>query len=102
MHDSTAAGGDPPLRSPQLVCHVPVVLLTWVHEILRSSILGNLRWEDHIVTTLSICDTSFLHLGHLRAVLIKVHYQAFFGVLIDSIVELLVLIIKPFDNQTES
>ena len=31
----------------------------------------------------------------------KVHYQAFFGVLIDLIVELLVLIIKPFDNQTE-
>jgi hypothetical protein len=32
----------------------------------------------------------------------KAHYQAFFWVLIDLIVELLVLIIKPFDNQTES
>jgi hypothetical protein len=32
----------------------------------------------------------------------KAYYQAFFGVLIDLIVELLVLIIKPFDNQTES
>ena len=32
----------------------------------------------------------------------KDQYQAFLGVLIDSIVELLVLIIKPFDNQTES
>jgi hypothetical protein len=28
----------------------------------------------------------------------KAHYQAFFWVLIDLIVELLVLIIKPFDN----
>ncbi len=32
----------------------------------------------------------------------KDHYQAFFWVLIDLIVELLGLIIKPFDNQTES
>ena len=32
----------------------------------------------------------------------KAHYQAFFGVLIDLIVDHLVLIIKPFDNQTES
>jgi hypothetical protein len=32
----------------------------------------------------------------------KAHYQAFGGVLIDVIVELLGLIIKPFDNQTES
>jgi hypothetical protein len=32
----------------------------------------------------------------------KAYYQAFFWVLIDLIVELLVLIIKPFDNQTES
>jgi hypothetical protein len=32
----------------------------------------------------------------------KAHYQAFFWVLIDLIVELLGLIIKPFDNQTES
>jgi hypothetical protein len=32
----------------------------------------------------------------------KAHYQAFWGVLIDLIVELLGLIIKPFDNQTES
>ncbi len=30
------------------------------------------------------------------------YYQAFFWVLIDLIVELLGLIIKPFDNQTES
>jgi hypothetical protein len=37
----------------------------------------------------------------LRA-LIKAYYQAFFWVLIDLIVELLGLIIKPFDNQTES
>jgi hypothetical protein len=32
---------------------------------------------------------------------IKAYYQAFFCVLIDLIVELLGLIIKPFDNQTE-
>jgi hypothetical protein len=32
----------------------------------------------------------------------KDYYQAFFWVLIDLIVELLGLIIKPFDNQTES
>ncbi len=32
----------------------------------------------------------------------KDHYQAFFWVLIDLIVELLGLIIKPFDNQTET
>jgi len=31
----------------------------------------------------------------------KDYYQAFFWVLIDLIVELLSLIIKPFDNQTE-
>ncbi len=36
-------------------------------------------------------------LGH-----IKTYYQAFFWVLIDLIVELLGLIVKPFDNQTES
>jgi hypothetical protein len=34
--------------------------------------------------------------------LCKAHYQAFWGVLIDLIVELLDLIIKSFDNQTES
>jgi hypothetical protein len=32
----------------------------------------------------------------------KDYYQAFFWVLIDLIVELLGLIIKPFDNQVES
>jgi len=32
----------------------------------------------------------------------KAHYQAFLGVLIDLIVELLGLIIEPFDNQTKS
>ncbi len=32
----------------------------------------------------------------------KAYYQSFLGVLIDLIVELLGLIIKPFDNQTES
>jgi hypothetical protein len=32
----------------------------------------------------------------------KAYYQAFFRVLIDLIVELFGLIIKPFDNQTES
>jgi hypothetical protein len=32
----------------------------------------------------------------------KDYYQAFFWVLIDLIVELVGLIIKPFDNQTES
>jgi hypothetical protein len=36
------------------------------------------------------------------AVTDKPYYQAFFWVLIDLIVELLGLIIKPFDNQTES
>jgi len=33
---------------------------------------------------------------------VKAYYQAFFRVLIDLIVELFGLIIKPFDNQTES
>jgi hypothetical protein len=33
---------------------------------------------------------------------LKAYYQAFFRVLIDLIVELFGLIIKPFDNQTES
>ena len=33
--------------------------------------------------------------------LTKAYYQAFFRVLIDLIVELLGLIIKPFNNQTE-
>jgi len=37
-----------------------------------------------------------------RAVTTKAYYQAFFRVLIDLIVELFGLIIKPFDNQTES
>jgi hypothetical protein len=32
----------------------------------------------------------------------KAYYQAFWRVLIDLIVELLGLIINPFDNQTES
>jgi hypothetical protein len=32
----------------------------------------------------------------------QAYYQTFFWVLIDLIVEFLVLIIKPFDNQTES
>jgi hypothetical protein len=32
----------------------------------------------------------------------KAYYQAFLWVLIDLIVDLLDLIIKPFDNQTES
>ena len=35
-------------------------------------------------------------------ILAKDHYQAFFWVVIDVIVELLGLIIKPFDDQTES
>jgi hypothetical protein len=39
--------------------------------------------------------------GNVRNVA-KDYYQAFFWVLIDLIVELLSLIIKPFDNQTES
>jgi hypothetical protein len=37
-----------------------------------------------------------------QALLPKAYYQAFFWVLVDLIVELLVLIIKTFDNQTES
>jgi hypothetical protein len=41
-------------------------------------------------------DFEILHLST------KDYYQAFFWVLIDLIVELLGLIIKPFDNQTES
>ena len=36
-----------------------------------------------------------------RGLLFKAYYQAFFWVLIDLIVELLGLIIKTFDNQTE-
>jgi len=38
----------------------------------------------------------------MPAILSKAYYQAFLGVLIDLIVELLGLIIKPLDNQTES
>jgi hypothetical protein len=38
----------------------------------------------------------------IQGTAIKAYYQAFFWVLIDLIVELLGLIIKPFDNQTES
>jgi hypothetical protein len=37
-----------------------------------------------------------------QVMVIKAYYQAFFWVLIDLIVELLGLIIKSFDNQTES
>ena len=37
-----------------------------------------------------------------RSLSFKAYYQSFFWVLIDLIVELLGLIIKPFDNQTES
>jgi hypothetical protein len=37
-----------------------------------------------------------------NALCIKVYYQAVLGVLIDSMVELLGLIIKPFDHQTGS
>jgi hypothetical protein len=36
------------------------------------------------------------------AVLPRDHYQAFLGILIDLIVELRGLIIKPFDNQIQS
>jgi hypothetical protein len=38
----------------------------------------------------------------ILATTIKDHYQAFVWVLIDLIVELVDLIIKPFDNQTEN
>ena len=38
----------------------------------------------------------------LTSMLTKTYYQAFWGVLIDFIVELLDLIIKSFDNQAES
>jgi hypothetical protein len=41
------------------------------------------------------------HLGK-KSIQTKAHYQAFFWVLIDLIVDLLGLIIKPFDNQTQS
>jgi hypothetical protein len=37
-----------------------------------------------------------------REIQTKAYYQAFFRVLIDLIVELFGLIMKPFDNQTES
>jgi len=48
--------------------------------------------------------SSFLYLAqqHSLSLPFKAYYQAFFWVLIDLIVELLGLIIKPFDNQTES
>ena len=54
-------------------CHGPWGRVgLWVHQSIRSSILGSLRLEDRIVTRLSICgDTSFLHLGHARAALIN-------------------------------
>jgi hypothetical protein len=39
--------------------------------------------------------------GNPGVLVVQAYYQAFFWVLIDLIVELLGLIIKPFDNQTE-
>jgi hypothetical protein len=48
----------------------------------------------------SVLPTKPSRLG--KKVIPKAYYQAFFWVLIDLIVELLGLIIKPFDNQTES
>ncbi len=45
--------------------------------------------------------TVIQHLGK-KSIQTKAHYQAFFWVLIDLIVDLLGLIIKPFDNQTQS
>jgi hypothetical protein len=49
----------------------------------------------------TVCFVLDLH-KNVRCFLIKVYYQSFLGALIDLIVELLGLIMKPFDNQTES
>jgi hypothetical protein len=43
----------------------------------------------------------YLYVLALVSIAPKAYYQAFFRVLIDLIVELFGLIIKPFDNQTE-
>ncbi len=53
-------------------------------------------WRTYIIV--------MLHVHHyiVSPVTLKTYYQAFWGVLIELIVELLGLIIKPFDNQTES
>jgi hypothetical protein len=51
---------------------------------------------------LSLSLVSSIHNKHLPPRPIKTHYQAFFGVLIDLIVDLLDLIIKSFHNQTET
>jgi hypothetical protein len=59
----------------------------------------------HKVKTQQVVKSRGQHCGDIELVgylTNKAHYQTFFWVLIDLIVELLVLIIKPFDNQTES
>ncbi len=66
------------------------LLVTFVMNLLQSctSRVAGLQTPPSRVVTVSL--------------LCKAYYQAFFRVLIDLIVEFLGLIIKPFDNQTES
>jgi hypothetical protein len=55
-----------------------------------------------VARTTSDDDPSVIFCTTLTLSPTKVYYQASFWVLIDLIVEFLSLIIKPFDNQTES
>jgi hypothetical protein len=61
--------------------------------------LDHRKWEDYRGTRFYNKDCALVIKRWLNS---KAYYQAFFRVLIDLIVELLGLIIKPFDNQTES
>ncbi len=87
----------------------------WTHHCASSTTVSLSTWGTsrgdtclHICRTYSGCTPRFHRflpdwtLGWPLVSDIKTYYQAFFWVLIDLIVELLVLIIKPFDNQTES
>jgi hypothetical protein len=57
--------------------------------------------RSHTSTLGGVSDTIWVQLSH-RVSQTRLTIKLFGGVLIDLIVELLGLIIKPFDNQTES
>ena len=70
----------------------------------RNAIFSNVvDGAVHDRPTMTPSTRALFVLVHLNWLLsCKDYYQAFFWVLIDLIVELLGLIIKPFDNQAES
>jgi hypothetical protein len=61
--------------------------------------VSHMRGEQKDVRACDPQEMPDLLIGHLPY---KAYYQAFFWVLIDLIIELLDLIIKPFDNKTET